>query len=62
MHNGAPWCTKNETGPIYPLYCTTVNSTSICDEYFTNNEANYVPGIPGIMSGAITGKTLVPFS
>ena len=50
------WCSKNETGDIYARYCTD-NGTTVCDSYFTDNEVRYIPGIPGMASGVIKGKS-----
>ena len=52
------WCSKNATGDIYARYCTD-NGTSHCDDFFTDNEVRYIPGIPGMASGVIKGKIKV---
>ncbi|KAK7498877.1 hypothetical protein BaRGS_00009969 [Batillaria attramentaria] len=52
--NGTMMCIKNITGPIHQHYCELVNATTEeyhCDEYFTNNEARLLKGIPGLGSG-----------
>ncbi len=52
------WCTKNATGDIYARYCTDngTTGTTVCDEFFTNSEVRYIPGIPGMASGVIKGN------
>ncbi|KAK6186052.1 hypothetical protein SNE40_008163 [Patella caerulea] len=49
--NGTSMCTKNESGPIFQHYCKMDNNTPVCDDYFKNNEAKWVRGIPGLASG-----------
>ncbi|XP_067651390.1 solute carrier family 12 member 6-like [Haliotis asinina] len=50
--NGTMMCIKNETGPLFNMFCTEVNSSyTSCDPYFLNNDVRVVPGIPGITSG-----------
>ncbi|XP_059164423.1 solute carrier family 12 member 5-like [Physella acuta] len=37
-------CNKDPGGPLYKLYCPEGN---MCDEFFLQNEARLIPGIPG---------------
>ncbi|CAH1779571.1 unnamed protein product [Owenia fusiformis] len=57
--DGVMYCTKdakisntsNTTAPLYSKWCKKVNGTDVCDDYFTNNEAHTIKGIPGLASG-----------
>lgn len=57
--NGTMMCTKNESGPLYSHYCSTVmknNGTdTICDDYFLSHTTRIVAGIPGLASDVFTG-------
>ena len=50
-HDPGAWCTANVTGDIYNRYCSDVNGTTQCDDYFLNNEVVYKHAIPGMFSG-----------
>ena len=41
-------------------YCTDENDTSVCDEYFVNNDVYLIAAIPGFASGVIA-SLLLPF-
>lgn len=49
----ADWCNKNLTGDLYHRYCHLINDTMSCDPFYLHNEAQAIPGIPGIASGVI---------
>ena len=57
--NGTVMCNKNTSGPLTHHYCSEVNSTTVCDPYFLQNEVRYIPGIPGVASGIMKGQNAV---
>ncbi|XP_077977360.1 solute carrier family 12 member 4-like [Glandiceps talaboti] len=50
--DGKIMCTDNETGPIYSSYCNENNNDTDACNYFLENQAKAISGIPGIASGA----------
>lgn len=44
------------TTKLWSLFCEGSSLNATCNEYFRDNEVNEVQGIPGLMSGVISGK------
>lgn len=43
----------------YFRYCTDINGTEKCDQYFSDNNVSLIRAIPGIASGVISSETPV---
>lgn len=54
-------CNKNETGPIFRMYCGggVDPATDPWCEYFNRSEVTERPGIPGLASGVFLSKSLL---
>ena len=42
-------------------YCTSANDTTVCDEYYVNNDVRLVAAIPGFASGVIASQLMSQF-
>ncbi|KAJ8303240.1 hypothetical protein KUTeg_019636 [Tegillarca granosa] len=56
MVNGTFSCNKNITGGIFDNYCIINNGTEECDDFFLNNKARIVNGIPGLASDNVDNQ------
>lgn len=43
------------TTALWKLFCESAELNATCDEYFENNNVKMVQGIPGLISGVISG-------
>ena len=50
------WCSKNASGDLAHRYCEMINGSSVCDPYYEQSDIQWIPGIPGMASGIISGK------
>lgn len=47
---------ETKTTPLWRLFCDSSLLNATCDDYFSLNNVTEIQGIPGIMSGVLTGK------
>jgi len=47
-----------QTTLLWGLFCNGSHLNATCDDYFTLNNVTEMPGIPGLLSGIITGELL----
>lgn len=45
-----------KTTHLWKLFCHNAQLNTTCDEYFTSNNFSEIKGIPGLTSGAISGR------
>lgn len=43
------------TTKLWKLFCETSDFNATCDDYFANNNVTSMQGIPGLISGVISG-------
>uniref|UniRef100_A0A663MHJ4 Solute carrier family 12 member 7 n=1 Tax=Athene cunicularia TaxID=194338 RepID=A0A663MHJ4_ATHCN len=48
---------ETKTTSLWRLFCDSSLLNATCDDYFTLNNVTEIQGIPGIMSGVLTGKS-----
>ena len=44
------------TTQLWGLFCDSAALNATCDEYFTLNNVTEIQGIPGLLSGVISGQ------
>lgn len=47
---------ETKTTALWRLFCDSPLLNATCDDYFRLNNVTEIQGIPGIMSGVLTGK------
>lgn len=47
---------ETKTTMLWRLFCDSSLLNATCDDYFILNNVTEIQGIPGIMSGVLTGK------
>lgn len=47
---------ETKTTTLWRLFCDSALLNATCDDYFSLNNVTEIQGIPGIMSGVLTGK------
>lgn len=62
QNHGFDKCLKTEvvdnvtvTTKLWGLFCSGSQLNATCNDFFTNNNATLVQGIPGLTSGVISG-------
>ncbi|XP_064277529.1 solute carrier family 12 member 7-like isoform X1 [Passer domesticus] len=52
---------ETKTTPLWRLFCDSSLLNATCDDYFSLNNVTEIQGIPGIMSGVLTGQKSIYF-
>lgn len=47
------------TTKVWKLFCDGPELNATCDEYFANNNVTLIQGIPGLISGVISGENSI---